>query len=217
MKGLLLKDIYNMQSTLKIYLVMPVLASFLSYNNGDLTLIQLMISFMGIFIVLTAFAYDEMCQFPSYALTLPLDRKDLVRSKFVLMNLSVVGAVALSLLLGLALITMFPNTFPGFDTTTFILGTVSIGCAILITCSIMMPCVFQYGTNKARVVIVLLFLAFGFVGGALLKTGMLDSLMDASMIERLADLLPYLLIGSCILIEIISYVISSSIVSKKEY
>lgn len=217
MKGLLLKDLYNLQGTLKIYLALPVIVTFLSYTNQDMTLLQLMVSFLGIFIMLSSFAYDEMCKFDSYALTLPLSRRDLVKSKFALMNISTLYGIFMSLVLGFGMYLLFPGNFPTFDSGDYLLSTIAIGCAILILNSIMAPFVFQYGTNKARIIVVIIFMVIGVGGGVIFNSAFFTEFINMEFLEKMLEQLPYLLLALCIISEMISYIVSCNIVLKKEY
>ena len=82
MIGLMKKDFYNVGSSLKIYFLIPLLFAVLGYQDGSTDLLAFGTCFLGIFIVISSFAYDDMAHFNNFALTLPIDRKDLVISKF---------------------------------------------------------------------------------------------------------------------------------------
>lgn len=84
MKGLILKDIYNLATLFRIYTILPILAIVISYSQHSLGMLQFLPAFIGMFATISAFAYDEQSNFDSFAMTLPINRKDMVISKYVL-------------------------------------------------------------------------------------------------------------------------------------
>ena len=87
MKGLLLKDIYNLRKVGKQYIL--ILAFFTVYcfflKNPSFFPMMTVMSFS--MLILTSMGYDEAAGFDKYALTLPVNREDLVRTKYLLLLL----------------------------------------------------------------------------------------------------------------------------------
>ena len=101
-----LKDIYNLATLFRIYTILPILAIVISYSQHSLGMLQFLPAFIGMFATISAFAYDEQSNFDSFAMTLPINRKDMVISKYVLALVCIFASMLLSMVLG-ALILMF--------------------------------------------------------------------------------------------------------------
>ncbi|MFR0951181.1 MAG: ABC-2 transporter permease [Ruminococcus callidus] len=92
MKGLLLKDFYTIWKGGRIFLILYIFMAAVSGVN-----IQNGWSYMGFWLVMmdsqtsSTFSYDHSCNWNRFALTMPVTRKDVVRSKFLLQLLIVCG------------------------------------------------------------------------------------------------------------------------------
>ena len=88
MKGLIIKDILNLKNYMKQLIL--VLIFFIAYGiflkNGTFvgTMITLMLSMQ----VITTMSYDEYAKWDKYALTMNINRKDIVLSKYVFYNVN---------------------------------------------------------------------------------------------------------------------------------
>ena len=90
MKGLLIKDILNMKNYMKQLVL--VLIFFIAYGiflkNGTFvgTMITLMLSMQ----VITTMSYDEYAKWDKYALTMNINRKDIIISKYIFFTISII-------------------------------------------------------------------------------------------------------------------------------
>ena len=111
MKGLLLKDFYTIWKGGRIFLILYVFMAAVSGVN-----IQNGWSYMGFWMVMmdsqtsSTFSYDHSCNWNRFALTMPVTRKDVVRSKFLLQLLIVCGSTLAYLVLA-ALVSLVLRTF----------------------------------------------------------------------------------------------------------
>ena len=111
MKGLLLKDFYTIWKGGRIFLILYVFMAAVSGVN-----IQSGWSYMGFWLVMmdsqtsSTFSYDHSCNWNRFALTMPVTRKDVVRSKFLLQLLIVCGSTLAYLVLA-ALVSLVLRTF----------------------------------------------------------------------------------------------------------
>lgn len=211
MKALLMKDYVSVAGQLKIYLVLPLMAGFFAYQNHSLSFMQFILSMVVIFVPMSAFAYDDACGFQGYALTIPLTRKDLVLSRYVLCALTGLGVVVVSVLGAWIMTAMLGNDyFIDFEWKSYLIGEVAIFAALNAVNCLLLPLVYKFGTEKARIFLMIIFLAFGaliyiFPDGI----EQLDTLSNTT-----------LLWGSiviAIVLEAVSILISNKIMDTKEF
>lgn len=156
MKGLILKDLLNLKTQYKVFLMMIaffVAFALLGDNHDSLGLILTMITIM---LPLTAMAYDERSQWDKYALTMPVARGDLVLGKYVLGLL--LAGVALVIILAF-------QAFSGPGLTgEAVLSGMGMFCGAIFALSLILPIMFKFGVEKGRLVLLLaMFLPLGFV------------------------------------------------------
>ena len=86
MKGLILKDLLNLKSTFKMLGVMMLFFAvvFLPQGNGAIFGIIIMMFAM---MVVTTISCDDLAKWDAYALTMPVTRKEMVLSKYLVMVL----------------------------------------------------------------------------------------------------------------------------------
>lgn len=100
MKGLLLKDFYTIWKAGRIFIILYIFIAAVSGMN-----LQNGWSYMGFWMVmmdaqtLSTFSYDHSCNWNRFALTMPVTRKDVVQSKFLLQLLIVFGSMLAYLVL----------------------------------------------------------------------------------------------------------------------
>ncbi|WP_303868901.1 ABC-2 transporter permease [Acetobacterium wieringae] len=206
MKGLILKDLLNLKSTFKMLGVMMVFFAvvFLPQGNG---FIFGMIILMFAMMVVTTISYDDLAKWDAYALTMPVTRKEMVLSKYLVMViLNTLGAV-LSLAVGIV-----GSIIMGKSFDLEILAIVGVIYLVaLIFGSVIIPLIYKFGTEKARLLLVLC---------ALIPTALI------LLVEQLGVSLPtignpwiYLiaLIGFSVVGVVLSYLISVKIYSEKEF
>lgn len=206
MKGMILKDLLNLKSTFKMLGAMIVFfaVAFLREGNGFVFgIIILMFAMM----VVTTISYDDLAKWDAYALTMPVTRKEMVFSKYLVMALlNTLGAV-LSLIVGVVGSIIMKKSFD-----LEILAIIGLIYLIaFIFGSVIIPLIYKFGTEKARL---MMFLC------ALLPTALI------LLVEQLGVPLPttenpwiymILLIAFSVVGVVLSYRISLRIYSKKEF
>lgn len=98
MKGLILKDIYNLKKQYKVLLLLFVFYTGFSLFTGDAGFLTGVLSLMMVMLTITTLAYDERSKWEKYALTMPVSRTDLVLSKYLLGFLLSVATFILNLI-----------------------------------------------------------------------------------------------------------------------
>ena len=204
MKGLILKDIYNLATLFRIYTILPILAIVISYSQHSLGMLQFLPAFIGMFATISAFAYDEQSNFDSFAMTLPINRKDMVISKYVLALVCIFASMLLSMVLG-ALILMFSQEqFQTVELSGFLAECCGVAIAMLFLNAIMLP--------------MICFMLLGFLGSFVISH--ISDILPQNFFIFLRDfkdwLLPVSFLGALFIL-LISALSSMHLMKQKEF
>lgn len=214
MLGLMKKDYYNIQGSLKFYILTPLLFAMMSYANQSLDFLAFGTCFMGAMIVISCFAYDDMSHFNEYALTLPIEKKDLVISKYVMADLFLLIVFLLSNLLAFGMNLIAPERFLNFDGMAFIQYTFIASMLVNIITSMMLVLMFKYGSEKGRILFIISFVGLGLLFG--ISKDYLMGLDLERWIEFLNQSIVWLSMILSILIQGVCTKLSIGIMNKKE-
>lgn len=210
MRGLIIKDIYNLKKNLKTTLIIILFYAFLSYNTGDVSMLIGLTTFIMVSMSITSLAYDDMAKWDGYALSMPVTRKSIVLGKYVLaLILSVLSIVVSSIL---AIIISYirgdlDNIFR-IQEILLIIYTVFLVCMFYI--SIIMPLVFNFGVENSRLLMIGSMAIPVGIGYLLVKMGV--QLPTEDQLTSILYISPIILI----LVLIISFSIALSIYKKKD-
>lgn len=165
MKGLLLKEFYVASRTCRSILFVVVVFFALSFFGNDSQFFVLYPLLMVSLIPVTLLSYDERDGWDKYSCALPCTRAQLVSAKY-LIGLVFGGVVFLLAELLLA-VRLFLNG--AFDTGAFLSLSSALLLLGLLGPSLLMPFVFQFGSEKGRMayyfVIALIFAVVGVLAG----------------------------------------------------
>lgn len=224
MKGLILKDLFVLRKIAVLYLVIEgVLLAASLFNPAMQMFAILYFLILAMMLPITALAYDERAGWEKYALTMPVTRKKLVASKYLL-GLILLGTSLVLMVIFIIFLYAWLSVYSVNYTETVLrlVFAVVVGCLFL---SVLMPIMLKLGTEKGRIVMMLMI--FIPVGAVLIlsKTGVLDSFaLDSNdafaKIELILNNIPLLLLlaaAACLLMLGISLWISFMIVKHKEY
>ncbi|MBC3886989.1 ABC-2 transporter permease [Acetobacterium paludosum] len=151
MKGLILKDFINLGRSFKSVGVALVALAIIFIPMGNESFISGMIVLMFAMMVITTMSYDDTAKWDTYALTMPITRKEVVRSKYLLLLMLDLTGVVLALALA------FVGSFlkgTGITVET-LLGILIILMIAVIFGSALIPLIYKFGPEKARLMIVL--------------------------------------------------------------
>lgn len=151
MKGLLIKDLYNFKMQSSFLLFILVFGAFFTYVNGNVSFLVLI---LGISLPINAIAFDEKANWDKYALTMPVSRKDMVVSKYLLSVVLLAATTFLSIILLLVL--------RKGDLESNLAANIGSFFAGMMLVSLLLPLCFKFGTEKGR--ILLMVGVFGGVG-----------------------------------------------------
>lgn len=214
MKGLILKDLLNLKKAIKTMLIVGIAYSIFfstvqpTFLTGILTLLFSMQS-------LSSFSYDEYAKWDSYALTLPISRKDLVLSKYILfMTFPIIGSV-LSIILSM-IIGLFKQTLIVEEIFASAMGFLF---SMEILFLILLPLIFKFGIERGRIMITVV--SFSIFGIGFLVIKLIQALnlpfLSLEQIYALTPIIPWIALVMVALIAYLSYQVSLRIVEKKEY
>ncbi|WP_131042692.1 ABC-2 transporter permease [Clostridioides difficile] len=211
MKGLILKDLLNLKGNVKFILLFIIMFGFMSsLGDGNVN------NFIGVIIVLcttmiiSTFSYDDLNKWDSYVLTMPINRNDIVLSKYLTMLIFSFTGVLVSLIVSVTI---------GYFKNTLILNETLLINALILSISVcfgslILPLIYKFGTERARLLMILCFLVPTLA--LLVFKSILENISSPISIEIILNTLVYSLPFVAILLFVISYFISSKIYSKKE-
>ena len=183
MKGLLLKDWYQVKGSMKtmyltVALVLAILA--LSTSSSYVFPVSYAAIFLGILPV-NLLTYDQNSGWIEYGWTLPVSKKTLVAEKYLVGLLCVVAAIVVD---GLFVAVLSLRRGTVIDSAALFIIANSISTILLMN-SISLPLMYRFGAEKARMIYILSFAGFG----ALL--GGFGALMDEVQTNSAAEWLRY--------------------------
>lgn len=215
MKGLLLKDIFTLRKQFSILGLLLIFYGIWGYFVGNFVFLSTFMPFIFTMMVLTSFSYDDASKWTGFALSLPVSRKCLVLSKYVLTLILAFIGVILSLAFSYLLV--FISREP--VTKEILLSSLVSSFLCLLFSSTMIPLVFKFGTEKSRTAMfsIIMIPLILFYGAS--KIGLFDNLekitpQQQAMLEKF---LPAIFIAVALAALAISFFISLQIVKKKEF
>lgn len=164
MKGLVLKDLLGLKKymrTLGVIVAMYVVFGAISKSPEFICMMMVVLCAM---IPMVVFSYDAMAKWDSFGLTLPVTRKEVVLSRYILAVIFMVGGMLLSL--AITLLFYMGQSYDAEEAMSFVLG--GSGASLLLV-SVMLPIIYKFGVEKGRFVIVGFFAVIGAVGFVLSK------------------------------------------------
>lgn len=202
MRGLLLKDLYSLRKDGKTALLLVAFFTMIIFIMGNtdlfLSTIMLMLSATSI----TSFVCDNQCRWDTYVAALPVSRRDVVMSKYVLSFLLALAGGLLALLVrwtkGLL------NNIGNFTETLVFAYSLFVAAVILI--SILLPLVYMFGERQARFMLVAI--------AAIPMTAfyVFRQIPDEQIVKQILLLSPFVLVA----FSIISFTVSHGIYRRKE-
>ncbi|KPI53404.1 ABC transporter permease [Clostridioides difficile] len=211
MKGLILKDLLNLKGNVKFILLFIIMFGFMSsLGDGNVN------NFIGVIIVLcttmivSTFSYDDLNKWDSYVLTMPIKRNDIVLSKYLTMLIFSFIGVLVSLIVSV-IIGYFKNTLVLSE--TLLINTLILSVSVCFG-SLILPLVYKFGTERARLLMILCFLVPTLA--LLVFKSILENISSPISIEIIFNTLAYSLPFIATFLFVVSYFISSKIYSKKE-
>lgn len=209
MIAFILKDIATLKKTLAVTIISSIALALYGIHENTLFMIPLLCAMIPLILTAIAFGYDNKSNFEQLAFSMPIKKSSYVFSKlFFAVAFGLVGSICIFVLL------MTKKQMP-VDTIAFI-AFITFVSAILIS-AVQLPFILKYGAEKARLIMVILYL-FIFVVSELLKE---KSYLFAAFMERIGKhslamvCLGITAVSVCMIAAAIK--ISIMIMEKKEY
>ncbi len=203
MKGLLIKDLYALKKQGKVMAALIIFYLAFSIATKNLGLFSSVSISLSILLPITSMSLDEYNKWDTYAVSMPVSRKSIVLSKYIL---------GLGLNITITIIVCIVNfIFVYFGANSNYGDVVATGLNIagggVLLLSILLPIIYKFGVEKARLLMLLIFLVPALVFALLPE-------MDWNINAK-----PLLYIGPVLLIFILllSIAISSRIYTGKEF
>lgn len=222
MKGLILKDLFVLQRQMKFYLlIVAVLVVVSLFNPSMQVFVGVYFVIFGMMLPITAMAYDERAGWDKLALTMPVTRKKLIAGKYLLGVLLLFSAIAVN-----ALLNCIYGAAAGWSTGDFHQFITVVTVATLlgsVFLAVLLPVMFKVGTEKGRIVLLLMvFIPVGVIV-LLQKTNLVNIDEDAigAFVEQALTWNPALIylmaLIVCAVLLLASAAVSCLIAKKKEY
>ena len=221
-KGLLKKDLYNLSSYKATLIIIIIFCGIAIIGTEAINFAPIIICAIIGMISLSTFSYDEISKSNKYILTLPTNRKELVKEKFIL----AIGATILGGILGLLLTIivvnvmnyMKPENMINLDYESLVTTTIGGMWGISLIQAIQIPSIYKWGAEKGRIqmfVLLFMIIAVAFGVGYLIMNANFN--INVEMIESFMNKFGIaLLILFMIFMYYISYRISYKIYENKE-
>ena len=206
MKGLLYKDMVNLGAMRNILLALLVFYLIVGVISKDTSFFPLVVVILALILPISSIAFDEQTKWHGYGLSLPVTRRMVVWSKYLLSLIMTVGLSLVSIVFCLFLVLWGDQSF-----AEGLLFT-GLGAALsLLLVSIILPLLLKYGPDKGRVFIFLV---------VLIPTMLLMLLGEEQIVAILS--MPVLVLAPCAALVIVlafflSVRISIGIFNKKEF
>lgn len=206
MFGLIKKDFLLLAKTSKTLILLLLFMTLIQLPSGETSILIGTITVLFGTLVITTFSYDDLAKWQSYELALPIPRSQIVLSKYI--------SACVFTLIGVLLSTCVTFIFYILDNIPSLqesLGAVGLtGCIVFLMVSVVLPLVFKYGAEKARLFMMLIFILPCFGIAFLYKSNIITKFQW--FFTTFVNLLPLITISFVI----ISYFISLKILNSKE-
>ena len=207
MKGLLYKDFCVLKKQVKILVVFVLFYSVWAVVSNTPSMMSTMVVLISMMLPISSMSYDEAGQWYCYAFSLPVSRRSLVLSKYLLGFLTAMGGLLVCSVCNL-IILYLTNWENALESWVIIGVSLEVGVIFL---SVLIPLLFKFGVEKGRFILVAVAVVpsilIALLMGMLKNTGITlpsEAFFQAALFFTLA-------------IFLISFRISVGICKKKEY
>ena len=223
MKGLIIKDLLNLSSYKTTLFLILIFCSMGMIGTDAVNFAPTFITVMIGMIVLSTFNYDEASHAEKYIVALPLTRKEIVMSKYILAIVGNILGGIIGIILTIIIVNVMnvikPDDLIRLDYQGLFVTVISGIFGVALIQAIQIPSVYRFGAEKGRIqMFLLIFLLVLMIAGAgflITKIGFDINMEEINhFMNRFG--IPVLILVSAVLYYI-SYKISYKILKKKEY
>lgn len=163
MKGLIIKEFLGLRRYFRILAVLMVLYIFMAFGMTSVSIFAAINAILVMICSLNSFSYDSYNHWNEFAMSLPLSRADLVKSKYLFILLLCAFGTAVTLILSLivGLIIHLPMQ-------EIFIAILCSALTALFLGALTTPFIYKFGVEKARYILIiivmiptLVFVSFG--------------------------------------------------------
>ncbi|MDE6892098.1 MAG: ABC-2 transporter permease [Lachnospiraceae bacterium] len=213
MKGLMLKELYLIKSFAKQYVLFLVLMAAWSIMVHNISFVATYIMVLGSSLILSTTSMDESVSFNRFAVTMPIDGKKIVKSKYTVLFLAVGLGEVLVWLFDRAVNLLADGKMEMIDGE----GMIVMVALFLSANAISIPVMFKVGVTKSRYTYIVVMITIGFIILGGYKASEMAGIPIDDMLNGIESMLNLIASVIAVLIVIVSYLISVRIVQKKEW
>ena len=213
MKGLMLKELYLIKSFAKQYVLFLVLMAAWSIMVHNISFVATYIMVLGSSLILSTTSMDELVSFNRFAVTMPIDGKKIVKSKYTVLFLTVGLGEVLVWLFDRAVNLLADWKMEMIDGE----GMIVMVALFLSANAISIPVMFKVGVTKSRYTYIVVMITIGFIILGGYKASEMAGIPIDDMLNSIESILDLITSAIAVLIVIVSYLISVKIVQKKEW
>ena len=210
MNSLILKDFISLKSYSKTLAIIIGFFTIITFTNDEPSFLSGMIILIMSMLPITSFSYDQHAKWDLFSQTLPVSRKQLVMSKYVLGIISIVAGAILAILLNVAVLLVKSLEV---DIWYLILANSLIALVALLYLSILIPLVYKFGVEKSRLLTIVVLAIPSVLAIVLSNAGVSIPVLD--------EITPAIVVAIglvfVVCVMLISYVISVRIYMKKDF
>ena len=218
-KGLVIKDFQTIKSYKGTALFMLVIFVGSSFLNNNIT--NFLPIFMPLYfgmLAISSFSYDNLAKADKYILTFPINKKDVVRARYIyILLVTLVGSLLgyiLTILVQCIKLGNILDIGAIVNNLAVIIGSL---LGIMFLQSFQIPIMYKFGAEKGR--IIQMIMVVGLMLGISIITTVLMKIFGISLDTLIAILKNYLIViigAAVVLLYISSYITSCKIYEKKE-
>lgn len=213
MMGFMVKDVLVLRRQMLLYLLfVGVYAALVISGVFGPYILPALLVVIGLMLPMSSMSYDDLARWSKYAAATPAGRQGIVAGKYLFALLCILGSAVLVFILMLALSLTGLMEASAVETCLTVLGC--IGSALILD-AILLPILFKFGTEKSRIILMILFAAV--FGGSAAVGSLAEKLSPlpqppAWLLSALPGVLGIIAVGSFAA----SYFISQGILERKE-
>lgn len=211
MKALMLKDFLVLKGIYLILCGFTLLLIILSFFLDSISALVLFLPLYSLMIPLSSFSLDERSKWSGNALTMPVKRKDLVISKYIL-------GICTNVLVFILMISL-DIVSSNFSKSSLTIAVIIFFVGIILT-SILYPIVLKFGVEKGKIIV---FSTLGLLGAVIgFLFGRIRSLtsnpdFNNQFFDTVIDNLPLIIAIVAVVFLFVSFVISNNIYKKNDF
>lgn len=198
MKGLWIKDLLTLKKQWKLFALFMLITVFNGYANQSVDIVFMLMSFFFVTVATTTILYDQENQGFTYLFTLPIKKMKYVIQKELLIIFLILTSIIMSLFF-VGVMVLSQDNFTISGEKLILLSSVALlfGC---LTGSILTPLYLKFGSEQARLVVLIL-MGTIFGGGFLAqKTGFISWLTSNGFLDTISTMSAIQLAGVSVII-----------------